>query len=58
MEDVGDYTVANITPAMMLDRPSNPTDKSHRNISDGLYNKKIPNTVEDFMELEGLVNYS
>lgn len=54
-----DSRVADIMLALAVDRPGNPAEKGGKRPVDdaALLQKKIPTTVEEFMEMEGLVSY-
>ena len=49
--------VADLMMALSIDRPGNPTDSSSKRPADvSLADRKIPTSVEEFMEMEGLVS--
>lgn len=52
-----DGRVADIMLALAVDRPGNPAERGGKRPVDNkaLLLKKIPTTVEEFMEMEGLV---
>lgn len=57
--DGRDYTddrIGYMMPDFSMERPGNPAERGKRKLDESLANKKIPTTVEEFMELDGLVS--
>lgn len=53
-----DERVAEIMLSVALDRPSNPAERGGKRVTEkpDYLSQKIPTTVDEFMEMEGLVS--
>lgn len=56
-EEIGDLNdrADSIRQSLFLERPGNPTESSSRPPNEKLALKKIPTTVDEFIEMEGMV---